>query len=155
MQELLREIEINAPPERVWAVISDFTAYPEWNPFIRLIEGELREGARLEVRIAPPEARATTFKPTVRYVEPNRELRWLGRLLVPGIFDGEHSLSIEPLEGGRSRFVQSERFSGILVGVVKGTLQKTGTGFERMNAALKERVERGGRPAEPTSDPTS
>ena len=93
------------------------------------------------MRIEPPGARATTFKPTVRAVEANRELRWLGRLLVPGIVDGEHSLRIEPLQGGRSRFVQSERFSGILVGLLKGTLAKTETGFEQMNAALKSRAE--------------
>ena len=111
VRELRRGIEIDAPPARVWAVVTDFAAYPEWNPFIRRISGELRVGARLEVRIEPPKARATTFKPTVRAVEPNRELRWLGRLLLPGIFDGDHSLHIEPLDGGRSRFVQSEQFS--------------------------------------------
>jgi hypothetical protein len=93
--------------------------------------GEIQEGARLEVRIEPPGARATTFRPTVHAVEANRELRWLGRLLLPGIFDGEHSLRIEPLEGGRSRFVQSELFSGLLVGLVNGTLAKTEAGFER------------------------
>jgi hypothetical protein len=139
----------------VWAVITDFAAYPEWNPFIRRIMGELREGARLEVRIEPPQARATTFKPTVRSVEPNRELRWLGRLLVPGIFDGEHSLRIEPLGSNSSRFVQSEHFSGILVGLAKGTLQKTDTGFKQMNAALKQRVEQRARSAEQAADPTN
>lgn len=141
MRELRREIEVEAPPGRVWAVVIDFAAYPDWNPFIRRISGELLEGARLEVRIEPPGARATTFRPAVRAVEVNRELRWLGRLLVPGIFDGEHSLRIEPLDGGRSRFVQSERFSGVLVGLVKGTLAKTEAGFEQMNTALKARVE--------------
>ena len=140
MRELRREIEIDASPERVWAVVTDFAAYPEWNPFIRSISGELHEGAKLEVRIEPPGARATTFRPTVRAVEPSRELRWLGRML-PGLFDGEHSLRIEPLDGGRSRFVQSERFSGLLVGLFKGTLTKTEVGFEQMNAALKARVE--------------
>jgi hypothetical protein len=153
MRELRREIEIDAPPERVWEVVTDVAAYPEWNPFISRISGELREGARLEVRIEPPGGRTTTFKPTVRTVEPNRELRWLGRLLVPGIFDGEHSLRIEPLEGGRSRFIQSERFSGILVGLVKGTLKKTAAGFEQMNAELKARVEQAARPVEPAADP--
>ena len=141
VRELRREIEIDAPPERVWAVVSDFAAYPEWNPFIRRIGGELREGARLEVRIEPPDTRAMTFKPTVRAVEANRELRWLGRLLLPGVFDGEHSLRIEPLDSGRSRFIQSERFTGLLVGLLGGTLSKTEAGFEQMNAALKARAE--------------
>jgi hypothetical protein len=141
MRELRREIEVDASPERVWVVVTDFAAYPDWNPFIRRISGELREGGRLEVQIQPPGARASTFKPTVRAVETNRELRWLGRLLVPGIFDGEHSLRIEPLESGRSLFVQSERFSGVLVGLVKGILAKTDAGFGQMNAALKARVE--------------
>ena len=146
VRELRREIEIDAPPERVWAVVTDFAAYPEWNPFIRRISGEPREGARLEVRIEPPGARATTFQPTVRAVEANREPRWLGRMVVPGVFDGEHSLRIEPLEGGRSRFVQSERFGGVLVAFVKGMLAKTEAGFEQMNAALKARVERSSAP---------
>jgi hypothetical protein len=141
LRELRSEIEIDAPPEQVWAVVTAFAAYPEWNPFIRRISGELREGARLEVQIQRPGARATTFKPPVRAVETNRELRWLGRLLVPGVFDGEHSLLIDPRDGGRSRFVQSERFNGFLVGFLKGTLAKTESGFAQMNAALKARVE--------------
>jgi hypothetical protein len=141
VRELRREVEIAAPPEDVWVVVSDFAAYPEWNPFIRRIEGELRKGARLEVQIEPPGARATTFKPTVQAVDTNHELRWLGRLLLPGVIDGEHSLRIETLDGGRSRFIQSERFTGVLVGLVRGTLAKTEVGFEQMNTALKARVE--------------
>jgi len=83
-----------------------------------------------------------TFKPTVLGVEPERELRWRGRLLLPGIFDGEHILHVEPLDEARSRFTQAERFSGILVGLFQGTLEKTELGFEQMNAALKARAER-------------
>ncbi len=147
MRELRREVEIDAPPERVWAVVTDFAAYPEWNPFIRSISGEIHEGAKLEVRIEPPGARAMTFRPTVRTVETSRELRWLGRLLLPGVFDGEHSLRVEPLNGGRSRFVQSESFRGLLVGLFKGTLAKTETGFEQMNTALKARVEQASAPS--------
>jgi hypothetical protein len=82
-----------------------------------------------------------TFKPTVQAVEPGRELRWLGRLFVPGLFDGEHSLRVDPLGDGRSRFTQSERFSGLLVGLFTGTLRKTDAGFEEMNQALRSRAE--------------
>jgi hypothetical protein len=83
-----------------------------------------------------------TFKPRVLGVEPDRELRWLGRLLLPGMFDGEHILHVEPLDQARSRFTQAERFSGILVAFFGGTLDKTELGFEQMNVALKARVER-------------
>lgn len=141
MRELEAEVEIDAPPERVWEVLTDFASYPDWNPFIRSIEGEPRAGSRLNVRIEPPGARGMTFRPTVLAAEPARELRWLGRLFVPGLVDGEHRLALEPLEGGRSRFIQSERFSGLLVGLVTGTLAATERGFEQMNGALKRRVE--------------
>ena len=140
--ELRHEIEIDASPAAVWAVLTDTAAYPDWNPFLRRLDGELQEGARLQVEIAPPGGRAMTFKPTVLTVEPARELRWLGRLLVRGLFDGEHSFRLEPLENGRrTRFTQSERFSGILVGPLRKTLAKTERGFEQMNEALKRRVE--------------
>ena len=135
------EIEIDASPDAVWAVLADTAGYPDWNPFVRKLEGELREGARLETRIAPPGGREMTFKPVVLAVQPGRELRWLGRLLLPRLFDGEHSFRLEPLDDGRTRFVQSESFSGLLVPLLRSSLEKTQRGFEEMNAALKERVE--------------
>jgi len=109
--------------------------------FIRSIVGAAEVGSRLSVRIEPPGARGATFKPTLRAVAPQRELRWLGRLFMPGLLDGEHRLAIEPLDGGRSKFVQSERFSGLLVGLFGKTLAATERGFGEMNAALKRRAE--------------
>lgn len=47
--QLQTEVEINAGPERVWAILSDFASYPEWNPFIRFIRGVPEKGERLEV----------------------------------------------------------------------------------------------------------
>ena len=69
-------------------------------------------------------------------------LRWLGRLLVPGLFDGEHSFTIRPLAEDRVRFVQREEFKGLLVPLFARSLDaNTRRGFEQMNAALKERAE--------------
>ena len=142
MKELLSEIEIGAPAERVWRLLTDFPSYPQWNPFIRRIRGEPTPGERLEVRIEPPGGRGMTFRPTVLNAEPNRELRWLGHLLVPGLFDGEHSLTIQPLEENRVRFVQREAFRGLLVPLIGRSLDNnTQQGFEEMNRALKERAE--------------
>ena len=142
MKEIHTEIEINAPAERVWRVLTDFAAYPKWNPFIRRVDGDLIVGSRLHVNIQPSGGKGMSFRPTVLHAEPNRELRWLGHLWLPGLFDGEHSFSIEPLSDGRVRFVQRERFRGLLVPFLSKMLDgDTRRGFEEMNRALKLRAE--------------
>ena len=141
MREIRDEIEIDAPPDRVWSVITDFDSYPEWNPFVQRISGPVEEGAKLDVRIVPPGKRGMGFKPTVLKVEPRRELAWLGKLLVPGLFDGEHHFELEELDGGRTRFIQREVFKGLLTGILGGMLGNTLDGFRAMNQALKRRVE--------------
>ncbi len=142
MKELRSEIEIQASAERVWQLLTDFASFPQWNPFMHRASGEVKAGARLEVHIQPSGARGMTFKPTVLKAEPNRELRWLGHLLIPGLFDGEHILSIEPLAANRVRFVQREVFTGLLVPLfARGLDTDTRRGFEEMNHALKARAE--------------
>jgi hypothetical protein len=143
MKQLLTEIEINAPPERVWRLLTDFAGFPEWNPFIRRAIGEPRKGAQLEVYLQPSGAKGMTFRPKVLKAEPNRELRWLGHFLIPGLFDGEHIFTIEPLDADGVRFVQRELFTGLLVPLLARSLDKdTRRGFEEMNQALKLRAER-------------
>jgi hypothetical protein len=133
--------DIDASPEAVWAVLSDLPSYPSWNPFIREASGQLAAGERLDLTMQPEGGRAMRFRPTVLEAEPGRELRWRGRLMAPGVFDGEHRFAIEPTAGG-SRLVQEERFTGILVPLLaKGLRKRTLPAFEQMNEAVKERAE--------------
>ena len=142
MKELRSEIEIQASAERVWQLLTDFASFPQWNPFIRKATGNIRVGERLEVNIQPSGASGMTFRPTVLKAEPNRELRWLGHLLISGLFDGEHSFAIELLGEGRVRFTQREVFTGLLVPLfARGLDTDTRRGFEEMNQALKARAE--------------
>jgi hypothetical protein len=140
MRQLDTSVHIDATPEEVWEVFADFDRYPEWNPFITAIAGPLQDGARLSVSLAPPGGRAIRMKPAVRAVEAGRRLRWLGHLGVPGIFDGEHEFVVEARDGG-SVFTQRETFTGVLVPFFGRVLERTRSGFEAMNHALKERVE--------------
>lgn len=142
MRELSTRIEFDGTPEEAWKVLADLPAHGEWNPFITKIEGELRPGAKLDVRLEPEGERGITMHPTVLAAEPGRELRWLGHLLVPGIFDGEHRFLIEDAGSGRVRLTQSERFGGILLPLLWKRLRGGGTakGFRAMNEALARRV---------------
>lgn len=160
MREICTEIEIAGSPARVWEVLTRFDEYPQWNPFIPHVAGDLREGGRLEVSIRPPGQKPMTFRPVVVCVSPQRELRWLGRLWLPRVLDGEHAFLIEALGAERVRLVQRERFRGLLLPLLwRSLVGPARRGHEDMNAALKRWVEDGGQghaaadAAEPVAPP--
>ena len=75
-------------------------------------------------------------------VEPYREFRWKGKLLLPRVFDDEHYFTLEAKPGGGLIFHQGELFSGILVPLLRRSLDgATKQGFVAMNAALKREAE--------------
>jgi hypothetical protein len=141
-KQLRAQIDIHATPDRVWEVLTDFAAFPDWNPFITRASGTPRVGERLTNRMQPVGGRAVTLRPTVLEADPGRRLRWLGQLLVPGIMDAEHTFTIEALGDGQVRLVQQERFRGLLVPLLSRSLDRhTLPAFEQMNQALKRRAE--------------
>jgi hypothetical protein len=136
-------IDINASAGRVWQVLTDFAAYPQWNPFVVQASGVPRQGERLRIKVQPPGATRSSFTPLVLKAEPERELRWVGTLPL-GAFRGEHFFRIEPLGDARVRFHHGERFSGWLVPLIwrmQGEAIQRGYGM--MNDALKRRAEGG------------
>jgi hypothetical protein len=140
MRRIAVTTEIAAPVEAVWAQLTDTSRFPAWNPFITSLEGTLTKGERLTARIAPPNGKPMTFRPTVTAADKDRKLEWLGRVLMPGIFDGRHTFTLEPTATG-TRLTQAETFTGILVPLTGGILTKTKAGFQAMNEALKARAE--------------
>jgi hypothetical protein len=130
-------VDIDATPQQVWATLVDFESYKEWNPTLIGMSGEVKEGARLSYRSA-----SESLSPIVSKVEVNRELRWETHRGIVGVFDGEHSFTLEELPGGRTRFTQSEQFRGVAVLFVTETLHtRTAPSFHVMNGALRDRVE--------------
>ena len=143
MKKLIAETMIEAPSTVVWDILTDLDKYEEWNPFIVSSEGEVAEGSRLRNQMRSPGGQTTTFKPTVTAVEANSYFEWLGRLGIPGLFDGRHQFKLEAV-GERTRFIQSEEFTGIMVPLFAKMLDnKTRAGFEAMNREIKKRAEMG------------
>src|SRR3954451_3840440 len=141
-KDLRSHVDIDATPERVWQILSDFDSYPDWNPFITKAEGKVQPGSRLLMRMQPVGARGVTLRPTVLEATPGYRLRWLGRLGIPWVFDAEHSFTITPHDEGGVRLLQSERFTGVLVPLMARSLDRhTRPAFEAMNTALKNRAE--------------
>lgn len=137
-EEIVTEIQIDAPPSAVWSVLTDGDAYGDWNPFIVSMRGRITEGATLENTMRPRSGSQMTFRPTVLRADSPEEFRWLGRVYVPRILDGEHYLLLTANEGG-TRLVHGELFHGIVLWFMD--VEQFKADFERMNEALKNRVE--------------
>ena len=140
MRVIRTETEIDAPPAAVWAVLTDFADYPEWNPFITEASGTLEVGEILTLRMVPGVGPAQTFTPEVRTVRENAELVWLGALRWSWLFSAEHRFAMSEV-GGATRVVHSEVFRGVLVRLLRRMIDQTERDFRAMNTALKDRVE--------------
>jgi len=139
--KLTTHIDINATPEQVWQVLTDFKSYESWNPFNRKVEGKLNIGEKLKIRIHPTKKKAMEFKPTLLEVKNAQSLNWLGHFLIPGLLDGNHRFEIYSQENGKTHLVHSERFSGVLVPIMHKNLTHITKDFEYMNQSLKLFVE--------------
>jgi hypothetical protein len=125
-QQIHTHIEIKASPERIWEILTSFEQYPDWNPFIQKISGELEMGGRLEVYMKNQD-RLQKFTPLIQKLEDNKQLEWLGQIPL-GLFKGRHFFELEKVDAGTTRFIQGEKFSGLLS---KFILQKEGSPEKR------------------------
>ena len=137
------ETIIHAPAERVWAEMTDFASFPDWNPFVREASGRLAVGEQLKIKLRLDRGIKMTFKPRVTVVEPNRELRWLATLGRPGVFDVDRAFLIEPHDSDSVRFVMSEECTGWLTPVMFAANLEAQLyrGYDAFNQALIKRVE--------------
>lgn len=84
-----------------------------------------------------------TFRPRIVALQTNKEFRWLGRVIVPGFFDGEHRFAIQDNGDGTITFTQAEKFTGVLVPLLLPLIERViKVGCETMNQKLKEKCEK-------------
>ena len=141
VRELFTYTTIDAPRQQVWQVLTNFSAYSQWNPFYTEIDGRCIQGAGLKVKMQMEE-RTLTYKPTIQSVTPQGELVWSEQLVFPGLFDGQHRFVLESTDSGQTRFVQHDTYSGALVPLLMNVYSaQAENGFRRMNDALKKRSE--------------
>lgn len=136
------EIIIDKPPEAVWAILTGFSSYGLWNPFIRRIEGTTRLHSPLAIRVKLANLPEIGFKATVDRYTDRESLGWHA-VFLRGCFEAHHWFELHPLESGGTRFVHAETFSGMMTApllfLLFGAFSK---GYERMNRALKMWVEK-------------
>lgn len=144
MKEANSEVVIKASAERVWSILSTFDKYPEWNPFLLSIAGNLREGEPLSVKVKMKD-KTNLFKVRVTRVSAGREFCWQAGL--KGLLSSEHYFRVRKINESKVSFKQGEKFWGIFSFLIgNGLLEQAASTFDRMNDALKQRAEAGVQP---------
>lgn len=135
--KIYTEIEINANAEKVWNAFMDISKHEDWNSLFKVNKGRFVKDTKLDITIND-----MRFKPKVLTVDANKKLVWLGRFLIPGLFDGKHQFEIVALDDNRVLFKHYENFKGILVPFMRKSLNRDIVPkFKEMNLALKRYVE--------------
>jgi len=131
---------LDAPAHEVWAVLTGFGSYAEWNPLFTAVNGELAEDERLAVTRTHTDGRPRRLRPKVLHVSPARRIQWLHRLGPGGLLDREHYLVLEPQKDRTTRLIHGERVTGVLLPMAAGRFDGAAEELEAMNTALAERV---------------
>ena len=142
MNEIRTEIEINAPKEVIWDILTNYTAYPEWNPFIVRVLGGSELGkrvlfvARFKFALTPVLAKILNFKVHEKLSWGGPGVKW-----AESIFCAEHIFEIEEIEPGVCRFINREYMGGMVANTLWPLIELGRPAYIAMNDALKERAE--------------
>lgn len=131
------EVNIRATAERIWSLLTDAKDFSRWNSTVTSIEGQIREGERLRVRVPGSDR---IFTPAVSDVVPNERMTWTGGFAP--VFAGVRTFNLRSCNDGSTDFAMQERFSGLMLPLIKGWLPDFGPIFERYANDLKRESER-------------
>lgn len=134
-------VEIDVPREKVYAILADLEAYPEWNPYHRAVEGKFEEGADLTIHVLRPDGKQVEVPPHMMRIVENEEITWGGG--IRGIFYGEHSFLLESATADTTLLRHNEDFSGMAIGFADLPPDVIAEGYHQMNLALKRLLESG------------
>ncbi len=136
------EVEIDAPVARVWEILVDLDAYPEWNPFTPRLRSSLRVGEPVEMDVCLRPDRTTARVERVTACEPEARLCWDMKIVAPFLLAAERCQVLTPLAAHRTRYETADRFRGLLLPVMLWLYgDAVQRGFESVALALKKRAE--------------
>ena len=136
------EFDIQASDHKVWKILIDFEKYPDWNPSLPYIAGELTEGSMVSLTLGLPGKRPMNVTAKLEQVQPLKKLTWRGKVGAAWLFSGYRIFEIEAFEQDKIKFTHVEDIGGILAPLFKivmgKAVQKSHDGF---NEALRKRAE--------------
>ena len=130
------ELQIAAPPQIVWGILADLSAWPTWNADVKSItvDGPIEPGTTFRWKSG-----SASLVSTLQAVDEPRELGWTG--VTMGIH-AVHVFRFEPGDGG-TLARSAESFRGFIPSVLRGYSRKVlQRGIDNILRSLKTEAER-------------
>jgi hypothetical protein len=144
LQEITTEIEISAPPSKVWSILTDINSWQEWSPIIKESHGTASVGSELTITMMGKEQGkdGPKYNPIITELEEPNYLRWRAHMLTGFIFTNYKVLELEESNSG-TRLIHKEMFKGLLAPIFCGQMEKdVPPMLNSMNQALKVLAEK-------------
>ena len=144
MQEIKTEIEISAPPEKVWSIISDINKWQDWSPIINASSGSASIGSKLSITMMGKEegTDGPEYSPVITELSEPAYLRWRAHMMAGFIFTNDKIIELQKTDSG-TKVIHTETFKGLLAPIFCGQMEKgVPPMLNSMNKALKELAEK-------------
>jgi hypothetical protein len=139
-REYAVEVDIRAPAEVLWSLLTAAADFPRWNSTVTRIDGEIREGQKLAIKVPISDR---TFTPRVSGMKPQETMTW--RDGFAPMFRGVRTFRLTPRGDGVTGFHMSERLSGLMLPMIGGSLPDFAPVFEQYARDLQKEAERNAR----------
>ena len=142
MRQLRTEIQISAPIDQVWQVLTDFEHWQDWNPMVDQVSGNAALGSTLHIAMRGPAGKdAMKYQATIIEVAAPKSLRWRATMMGGVMFTNDRVFELKEKNGG-TQLVNKEEFSGLMVPLFWSKMnQFVVPMLEKMNKALKDKLE--------------
>ena len=141
-QKITTEVDVAAPPEKVWAVLSNVAEWPKWSPIIKDAKGSAKLGEALEITMAGEGgAEGPRYKPTITELKAPNLLRWRAHMGSGFIFTNDKVLELKETSSG-TKLIHTETFQGLMAPIICTQMEENVPPMlNKMNIALKSLVE--------------
>ena len=146
VREIRTEIEISAPPAKVWSILTEIGRWKEWSPVIVDASGNASLGSKLSITMCGKDGKkgkaGPTYEPVITVFEAPKNFQWRATMLAGFIFTNGKVLELEESASG-TRLVHKETFSGMMVPMMWGQMENSVPQMlNSMNEALKIEAEK-------------
>ena len=129
-------IRVKAPAARLWQLLTTAEDFPRWNSTISSIEGDIRQGHKLALRVPGVDR---TFTPKVTVFDPGRRMVWSDGMAP--MFTGVRTFELSSQGATSTDFSMTEVFRGVMLPMIRGSLPDFTSAFDTYAADLKRAAE--------------